>query len=284
MRTSALLVFLAGCGPALGPERPPVRAADVVRVATWNAHDVFDEVDRTAPPGDLDTVPPPAEVEAKLEAVAAVLRRVDADVVLLEEIEDVSILRRLAARAGYPEARLVEGWDPRGIDVAALSRIPVDAYVSHLGELDAAGRRIWPRDCVEVHARTAGRPVVVVGSHLSSGRSDDGTRRVIQAARLRAIADGVRRARPGALVLAGGDLNDGPQSAALAPLLGDGAWREVASPGVATWGAGAGEERLDELLVASGDVSAVRWAGVVDGSDVRRASDHRPVVIDLAVR
>jgi endonuclease/exonuclease/phosphatase family metal-dependent hydrolase len=284
MRISALLVLLAGCGPALGPERPPVRAADVVRVATWNAHDVFDEVDRTAPPGDQDTVPPPAEVEAKLEAVAAVLRRVDADIVLLEEIEDAQILRRLAARAGYPEARLVEGWDPRGIDVAALSRLPVDAYVSHLGEVDAAGRRIWPRDCVEVHARTAGRPVVVVGSHLSSARSDDGTRRAVQAARLREIADGVRRARPGALVLAGGDLNDGPQSPALAPLVGDGAWREVASPGVATWGAGADEKRLDDLLVASADVGAVCWAGVVDGSDVRRASDHRPVVVDLALR
>jgi endonuclease/exonuclease/phosphatase family metal-dependent hydrolase len=284
MRTSVVLLALAACAPALGPERPVVRGADIVRVATWNVHDLFDEVDRRIPPGDLDEVPSPAEVEAKLDALAGVLLRVDADVVVLEEVEDAGVLGRLAARAGYAEARLVEGLDPRGIDVAALSRLPVDAYVSHLGEVDAAGRRLWPRDCVELHVSTPGRPVVVVGSHLSSALSDDGTRRLLQAARLREIADGLRRARPAALVLAGGDLNDRPESAALAPLLGDGAWLEVAAPGVPTWGTGAEAARLDDLLVPAEDAAAVAWAAVVDGGDVRGASDHRPVVLDVAVR
>lgn len=283
MRIWVLLLVLTACAPALGPERPPVRAADAVRVATWNVHDLFDEVDRLDPPGELDDVPQPAEVEARLDAVAGVLRRVDADVVLVEEIENAGLLARLAARAGYPEAHLVEGRDPRGIDVAALSRLPVERYVSHLGDLDAAGRHLWPRDCVEVHVRTPGRPIVIVGSHLSSALSDDGTRRTVQAARLRQIADGVRRARPDALVVAGGDLNDLPASEALAPLLGDGAWLEVASPGTASWGTGAAAKRLDDLLVPADEAAAVSWAAVVDGADVRGASDHRPVVVVLSV-
>src|SRR6266511_1621501 len=103
------------------------------------------------------------------------------------------------------------------------------------GEVDAWGRPLWPRDCVELHVRTPGRPVVVVASHLSSALSDDGTRRALQAGRLRDIADGLRAARPTALVLAGGDLNDRPASAALAPLLEDGAWIDPAPPGVVTW-------------------------------------------------
>lgn len=284
MRISIVLLALGACVPALDREQPPVRGTDTVRVATWNVHDLFDEVDRTLPPGELDLVPSPAEVEAKLDALAVVLLRLDADVVFLQEIEDLEVLRRLAGRAGYPEARLVEGLDPRGIDVAVLSRIPVERYVSHLGEVDATGRRLWPRDCVEVHLRTEGRPVVVVGSHLSSALSDDGTRRALQAARLREIADGIRRTRPGARVLAGGDLNDVPESAALAALLGDGVWREVAAAGVATWGWGPGAKRLDDLLVPSDELAAVRWAAVVDGDDVRRASDHRPVALDVAVR
>ena len=276
--------MLAACAPDLDSPRPGGRGAAVVRVATWNVHDLFDEVDRRTPPGELDDVRTPAEVEAKLAALASVLVRLDADVVVLQEVENLAVLSRLAARAGYPEARLVEGLDPRGIDVAALSRVPIDAYVSHLGEADALGRPLWPRDCVEVHVRAAGRPLVVVGSHLSSARSDDGTRRTLQAARLREIADELRRARPGVLVLAGGDLNDAPSSAPLAPLLADGAWDDPAPPGALTWSGASGSARLDYLLVPRQDAGAALALEIADGADVRAASDHRPVVLDVALR
>ncbi len=283
MRTYVVLAALVACAPAVGPEQPTVRGAVTVRVATWNVHDLFDELDRTAAPGDLDVVPGRAEVEAKLDAVAEVLLRLDADVVLLQEVENLALLSRLAARAGYPEAWLVEGPDPRGIDVGALSRLAVDAYVSHLGELDAAGRRLWPRDCVEVHVRTGGRPLVAIGTHLSSALSDDGTRRAAQATRLREIGDAVRVARPTALVIVGGDLNDAPGSAALAPLLADAAWLELAPPGP-TWSSGAAAARLDALLVPAQDATAALAAAIEDGDDVRRASDHRPVVLELRAR
>jgi len=279
---TALPLLALACAPDPAPDLA-VRAAAAVRVATWNVHDLFDEVDRTTPPGDLDAVPSPAAVEAKLDALAAVLVRLDADVVVLQEVENAAVLGRLAARAGYPEARLVEGLDARGIDVAALSRLPVERYVSHLGEADALGRPLWPRDCVEVHVRVAGRPLVVVASHLSSALSDDGTRRVLQAARMREIADGVRRARPGTLVLAGGDLNDGPGSAALSPLLGDGGWLDLAASGATTWGAGASAERLDYLLAPRGE-TAVLGVAIAEGRDVAAASDHRPVVLDAWLR
>jgi endonuclease/exonuclease/phosphatase family metal-dependent hydrolase len=276
---------LAACAPDLdAPARPDlVRSGATVRVATWNVHDLFDEVDRRVPPGDLDEVPAADEVEAKLSRLAAVLARLDADVVLLQEVENRAVLGRLAARAGYPEARLIEAADPRGIDVAALSRLTVEAYLSHLGETDAAGRPLWPRDCVELHARTGGRPLVVVATHLSSALSDDGTRRTGQAARLRAIADEVRAARPDALVLAGGDLNDGPESGPLAPLLGDGAWLDRAPPGVPTWTGRSATARLDYLLVAREDADAILGAEIRLGADVAAASDHRPVLVDLLV-
>jgi endonuclease/exonuclease/phosphatase family metal-dependent hydrolase len=281
-----LLILLASCGPAPDPAsaaRPPGRGT-AVRVVSWNVHDLFDEADQPAPPGQYDTVPAPAEVEAKLAALAAVLARLDADVVVLQEVENLPLLERLADRAGYAEAWLVDGFDPRGIDVGALSRLPVEAYRSHLGEVDGEGRRLWPRDCVEVHLRTAGRPLVVVGSHLSSGLSDDGTRRREQAARLRSIADRVRAARPDALVVAGGDLNDAPASAALAPLLGDAAWLDPLPPGATTWQGAGGEARFDYLLVPAPDRAAVAGAAVAAGADVARASDHRPVVLDLRLR
>jgi endonuclease/exonuclease/phosphatase family metal-dependent hydrolase len=256
-------------------------------VATWNVHDLFDALDQRSPPGDLDELLTPAEAEAKLARVAAVLARVDADVVLLQEVETVALAEALAARAGYAEARLVEGFDPRGIDVALLSRFTVERYVSHLGEPGPDGRPLWSRDCVEAHLDAPGGRLVVVGTHLVSRLTDPvGDRRRAQAARMREISDGLLRSEPAALVLAGGDLNDAPSSAALAPLLADGDWVDpLVELGLAstwTWlGPGGGGSRLDYLLVPRGDAWRVVGAAIVDGFDVVAASDHRPVVLDL---
>ncbi len=285
MRSSPLCVaVLVACAPALPEPVAPDgggRAPVPVRVATWNVHDLFDAEDRLVPPGDEDLVPAPAEVEAKLARVAAVLARVDADAWLLEEVENVAVLDRLARAAGYGIARLVDGNDPRGIDVALVSRLPVDAYASHAAEPGPDGRLLWPRDCVEAWLDVGGRRVVLVGSHLSSALSDDGTRRRWQAARLRAIADAAL-GDGAALVLAGGDLNDAPSSDALAPLLADGAWRDPVAPGAVTWSGDGSAARLDYLLVpGSSGAPVVAWVEV--GADVAAASDHRPVVLDVRV-
>jgi endonuclease/exonuclease/phosphatase family metal-dependent hydrolase len=282
MRLAApLAIALVACAPAADdPTRPS--GGRLVRVVTWNVHDLFDAEDRVAAPGALDTVPSPAEVDAKLDAIASVLARLDAEVVLLQEVETLALAEALAARAGYPQALLVEGNDPRGIDVAALSRLPVIAYVSHAREPDAGGV-LWPRDCAELHVDAAGRRLVAVVTHLSSALSDDGTRRARQAARLRAIADGL--AASGAAVAAGGDLNDEPSSPALAPLLADDAWRD-ADAGLApadswTWSDGSRRRALDHLLVPAAGPLAVLRTEVATGADVTAASDHRPVVVDL---
>lgn len=278
--------FAGGCGPPPAGSAAARAGPRTVRVATWNVHDLFDAEDRLIPPGEGDTVLSPAAVEAKLARVAAVLARLDADVVVLEEVENLALLRAIADRAGYAEARLVEGNDPRGIDVGALSRLPVRAYRSHRLERDAEGRLLWPRDCVELEVDAGGgRALRVVASHLSSALSDDGTRRRSQAARLREIADAARAG--GARVVAGGDLNDAPGSAALGPLLADGAWRDPAGGLPAalgwTWSGGGRREVLDLLLVPAAEAGEVADASVLAGADVTAASDHRPVVLDLRI-
>lgn len=287
MRPRSLVLLAAiACGPVSSPRpastargRPPVE----VRVATWNVHDLFDAYDRIVPPGDEDLVPPEGDVEARIARIAAVLARVDADVWVLQEVETRALLERLAVAAGYPVARLVDGNDPRGVDVALLSRFPVTAYASHAGELAPDGRLLWPRDCVEARLDAGGRALVVVGTHLSSAISDDGTRRAWQAARLREIADAAAAEDPAALVLAGGDLNDVPASDALAPLLADGAWRDPVAPDAVTWARDGAAARLDYLLVPA-PAGALLAAAVDASADVEAASDHRPVVVDLLVR
>ena len=71
-----------------------------------------------------------AIVARKLSAVASVILQVNdgrgADIIALQEVENINILERLRdeylADAGYRSAILIEGQDERGIDVAFLSR------------------------------------------------------------------------------------------------------------------------------------------------------------------
>jgi endonuclease/exonuclease/phosphatase family metal-dependent hydrolase len=264
-----LVAALAGC--AGSPASP---GGGGLRVATWNVENLFDE----APPGELRTA---AQVSRKLDLLGAALRAIDADVVALQEVENEGLLERLAAGplagAGYRRC-LVDGPDQR--EVAVLARAPLTSCA-------ARPEPLFTRPPLEVHLDVAGRRVVVLVVHLKSKVGvDTHLVREGQARRVRAIADELRGAYPGALVVVAGDLNDLPDSAPLAPLLADGAWHDLgaALPAEEGWtylyqGRG---ERIDYLLVPRD--AAVEVAGVAVADPRPRASDHRPVVVDLALR
>ncbi|HET9594945.1 MAG TPA: endonuclease/exonuclease/phosphatase family protein [Anaeromyxobacteraceae bacterium] len=288
MRIAAALAaaVVLACGGADAPE--PSDGARVVRLATWNVHDLFDEVDRAAPPGAQDLVPTHAEVEAKLARVGAVVGTLDADVVALQEVENLDLLRRLAqgplAGLGY-DAFLVEGGDPRGIDVGVLSRVPVLRWVSHLGDRAADGAPLFARDLAEVHLGVGRAEVVLVAAHLVSrlDPSKDGRRRE-QAARARAVVDALAGSPARPLVVLMGDLNDLADGWPLAPLLADRGLADLGAtlgPAGWTWAGGGRRERIDYALVPRAQASTVASVQVVAGTEVEAASDHRPLVVDL---
>lgn len=74
-----------------------------------------------------------AVLTRKLERLASVILQVNEgrgpDILALQEVENRGVLERLRtehlAAAGYLESILIEGDDPRGIDVAFLSRFPL---------------------------------------------------------------------------------------------------------------------------------------------------------------
>jgi len=74
-----------------------------------------------------------AVIDHKLMVLAETIRQVNegrgADIIALQEVENVAILERLRtehlADSGYLPAILIEGQDIRGIDVAFLSRLPL---------------------------------------------------------------------------------------------------------------------------------------------------------------
>ncbi len=212
----ALGVGGAGCRDSAGPPAS-------FSLATFNVRNFFDGADD---PLKLDDVPGVLEVSKKVKQLGTALRVLDADVVALQEVENKALLERLRseelADRGYTELRLVEGNDPRGIDVALLARFPVTREVSHAadrfpgvdGDTETHG---FSRDCLELDLDVSGRTLTLLINHLraATSGSNDRARRNAQAARVRELVDSALTATPNALLAVVGDLNDDPQSRAL---------------------------------------------------------------------
>ena len=147
--------LLIGCSETGTAPDEPVR----ITVMTFNAENLFDNTDD---PGKDDKAYLPIEakqseehiaacneievdswrdeclnldwsdaaIDRKLTLLANTIRQIDggADVIAFQEVENVSVLNRLATEhlgdLGYQPAILVEGTDTRGIDVALLSKYP----------------------------------------------------------------------------------------------------------------------------------------------------------------
>ncbi|NUW39219.1 poly(A) polymerase [Nonomuraea rhodomycinica] len=175
-----------------------------VRVLTWNT--LWDRYDSDR----IDTA-------RRRPLLLAALEEADADVIALQEVEPALLSMLLAApwvRDGY-----TLGTDPYGPDVEddgllLLSRLPVQ---------EAARHGLGPhKSLAAVAVDTAGGPLVVAVTHLTSDHASDGAGR--RRAELARIAEGLAGV-DGDLVLVG-DFNDGTDTPGSALGLRD-AWTEA---------------------------------------------------------
>ncbi len=265
-----------------------------LRIVTWNVRNFFDTVDD---PDTYDEVPSRSEFQRKLRQIGGVLRRIDADVVLLQEVEHAALLDALAEgplrEQGYTERVLLEGHDPRGIDVAALSKLPFRRVASHREERfpspDGSGTRRFARDLLELFVRAGGRELIVATTHFRSQR--DGTEadahRLAEATQAWRIVS--RRAETGyPLYLLAGDLNDALDSEPLRALTADDILLPLVPrllPERERWSYRTGSRRalIDHALASPPLLAALRHIeGRFERTDsVWEASDHAPLVIDL---
>ncbi|WP_309114288.1 endonuclease/exonuclease/phosphatase family protein [Saccharothrix sp.] len=186
--------------------------------------------------GWVDLITEPVD-EVATRMTAKVVNEVAADVLCLVEAEHRPALVRFNEALldrRYAHAMLVDGNDPRGIDVGLMTtgRVTVESVRSHVDDPDPerADRALFSRDCPVYQLRVAGRELFVLPNHFksqsfSSGNPDPLRRR--QATRVREIYDDLR-AEGAELIAVLGDLNKGPtndippQHPTLEPLLGPG--------------------------------------------------------------
>jgi endonuclease/exonuclease/phosphatase family metal-dependent hydrolase len=220
-------------------------------------HEVDDEPDievsaevAVAPRGGF-TPPEPGYVEYRTyrgrlvegkdpEDTARIAERIaemDVDVLALQEVEDLPTLRRFLSEhlpGRYPHVVLIEGRDPRLIDVAVASKLPLGGLTSWQQEPwrgDPELRPVFSRDLLEVEVLSPTRSrrlFTLYVNHLKSKftgtgsaaerareeqRSDELRRR--QAETVVSVVE--RRQRPDGRYVVLGDMNDTPDSDRLTP-------------------------------------------------------------------
>lgn len=148
--------------------------AESLSVMHWNISNAFDTV---KDPKKNDTVLSAEKYNDKMSITAGVIKKQMPDIVTLCEVENINVLGDLAARCGYEYFYLIEGNDPRGIDVAIMSVYEMD-YKSNkdmLTPYPGNPRYKFSRDCVTGQFKTpSGKSFCIITTHLKSSFRDDG--------------------------------------------------------------------------------------------------------------
>lgn len=197
----------------------------------------------------------------QVQAIGKVIRRVDADVIGLCEVEDRRTLEAFNVQVlgrKYPYCMLIEGNDERGIDVGILSKHPIVSLRSNASTIDPAEKtrrdgttpRLFSRDCLEAVIELPGGKgrLSVLVTHLKSKRGsavmelDTDPKRIRQSEEIARIvaARHSQDGRPRRVAVIG-DLNETPDRAG--------------ENGAALGGR---QSSIDALLVDSGLINILR--------------------------
>ena len=204
----------------------PRRTPSEIRVGTFNVMNLMDDIDDPYAEDEIS----PAKPREELARLAETIRRLDADVLALQEVESRGFLQQFVNQflegAGYRHVVHIEGNDLRGIDVALLSRFPVDSVTSyrHVAFEDEAGhQRHFSRDLLRATILPPrGQSFEVWCVHLKSNANEPQTSEPIRWAevqQIRQIYDRTLAADPQARILLLGDMNDTLDSRSLRSLL-----------------------------------------------------------------
>jgi endonuclease/exonuclease/phosphatase family metal-dependent hydrolase len=276
--------------------------AETLTVATYNIEN-YGPADRMTEMGFRKDYPKP---ESEKNALRTVIRGLNADVLVLQEMGDRSHLdelRRDLKTEGldYPHAALAAASDADR-HLAILAKRPLLAITTHTDlEFPYFGtREKVKRGLLEATIATAAGEITIFAVHLKSrftDRPDDPLSAIRRAAEATAVRDRVLRRFPqpaAARFLILGDCNDGRTSKPIGFLQKRGK-TEIAAllPGADSRGEvwsyvyrrEESYSRVDQILVSPRLLPAVRdaTAKIYDGEGVSQASDHRPVAVVLTL-
>lgn len=243
-----------------------------------------------------------------------VIAAVQPDVLAVVEAESRPALVRFndqvlkPQQAAFPHTLLVDGNDPRGIDVGVYSRHPIRSVRSHVDDTYIGKNnkpyRVFSRDCPEYEiGLPGGKTLWLLVNHFKSqgygSPAGNDAKRLKQAERVRAILARFDLTKD--LIAVAGDFNAKPGHASIAPLLATPHLRDVCDApvfaGQPRWTYHSGKQQLDYLLVSAPLFAAIKAVGierrgmVAKGvtpfpevtKDANAASDHAAVWAEMDI-
>lgn len=284
--------------PTVSATSRPARTRDTIRVGSYNTLNLFDVYDD---PYTADETTPP-KPRSEMEHLAASIRKLDADVLALVEVENRPVLERFVrtflADMGYDDVILFEGNDGRGIDCAILSRLPVGPVSSYRHVrfgMPGGGKTRFRRDLLRARIEPEGAPAFdVFVVHLKSKRGESGDSsaiRMAEAAEVRAVCDETMKADAGARFVVCGDFNDTWDSDAVKTIRGSGAgelkafFTDLPEAARITYNREPHRSMIDFVLCSPAMAKSYAPGSfhVTDGSIETTGSDHNPVSMEFRV-
>lgn len=216
-----------------GQAEPNPRTPGSIRLATYNIENLFDDVDDPALT-DRDDDAGMTKPEANRIAAADALRRIDADIVALQEVESESALRWFldahASDLGYEHVLSLDAGDNRGIEQAIISRFPLSNPRQWINEplggihpdlygtqpnWEAGKPILFRRSPLAADVTLpGGEMLTLITVHHKSGRHA-GYWREAEARRVVSIAAEIEAQHPGRSVIILGDFNATPDDASV---------------------------------------------------------------------
>ncbi len=282
--------------------------AEPLRIATYNIENFYDRYDDPYSTKDSRVDQGTASKSAReLWALAKVIREVNADVIALQEVENIGFLREFnnsyLKDMKYKNVVLIEGNSSktirgRGIDVAVMSRVPVlsaTTYQHRKFDFEDDKNIKFSRDFLHVKLKSPDYPVIHLFTlHTISKKSGAWThyQRINEAKAGAQILEEQFAKDSNAWIIVLGDFNDGPNSKSVKTFLN--------IPGVPlkrvpvldnkkrkyTWygkGKYYSPSTLDHILVSLPIAEKInaKKSGVFNDKNAEQASDHRPLFIEI---
>jgi endonuclease/exonuclease/phosphatase family metal-dependent hydrolase len=212
-----------------GVEKAPARKPGSVRIAAYNVENLFDDKDDPALQGEFDDIKMVTKPE-RLKAIADAIRRLDADILSLEEVESLAALTwfrdNYLKGMGYDHAYSVDVGYYRGVEQTFLSRYPITAHRVWVEEdlSDMAAKRTgdgwakakpddkprFQRSPLMVQVDVKGTPVTLFSVHFKAGGKEFEYHRESEALQTLEFVKEILAKDPKAHVAVMGDFNATP--------------------------------------------------------------------------
>ena len=248
--------------PEQQPEQPTSR---IYTVATFNTHNFFNMTcdSGACNPGDYEKVYNQQYYGNKLSDTIQSLKQINADVVMLQEIETESCLQDILVNMPeYTASVFGEIGSNASVDVALIAKGTFNFIKKHRADhsftLPDGSQKKLARELIEAHLtlKDSQDEMILFTTHFVSKATDpDGIRRIEEARTVRSILDNAASENPNAIIIFGGDLNDFPESDPIQAIISDGKWQlasqDVPAEKVQTWKTTSLDHLIHNAAIAS---------------------------------